>query len=159
MYRPGEEVHIKGWLRRIGDGPTGDVGTLDGAVSKVTYVLKDSSDNEILKGMLAVNAIGGFDTAFKLPGTMNLGEATLELEANGNITNGDEYQHNFEVQEFRRPEFEVSALASEGPHFIGGYATATVNANYYAGGALPNAEVKWSVTSRPSGSIGLTKKW
>ena len=149
MYRPGEEVHIKGWLRRIGDGPTGDVGTLDGAVSKVTYVLKDSSDNEILKGMLAVNAIGGFDTAFKLPGTMNLGEATLELEANGNITNGDEYQHNFEVQEFRRPEFEVSALASEGPHFIGGYATATVNANYYAGGALPNAEVKWSVTSRP----------
>ncbi|MBV9957942.1 MAG: hypothetical protein JO360_05945, partial [Acidobacteria bacterium] len=57
--------------------------------------------------------------------------------------------HQFQVQEFRRPEFEVTAEASEGPHFVGGDATATVSASYFAGGALPNAEVRWTVTSTP----------
>lgn len=150
MYRPGEEVHIKGWLRRVGGGTTGDVGMLDGAVSNVSYVLKDSQGNEITKGALTVNALGGFDTSLKLPGTMNLGYAYLEFKADGSITDGDEYQHSFQVQEFRRPEFEVKAEASEGPHFVGESATATVSASYYAGGALPNAEVEWNVTSTPA---------
>ncbi len=149
MYRPGEEVHIKGWLRRIGGGTTGDVGMLGGGVQNVSYVLKDSQGNEITKGTANVNALGGFDTSFKLPGTMNLGYAHLEFKADGSITDGDEYQHNFQVQEFRRPEFEVKAEASEGPHFVGGSATATVSASYYAGGALPSAEVEWRVTSTP----------
>ena len=25
LYRPGEEVRVKGWLRRIGSGPAGDI--------------------------------------------------------------------------------------------------------------------------------------
>ncbi len=59
------------------------------------------------------------------------------------------HNHQIQVQEFRRPEFEVTAQASEGPHFVGGSADATVTASYYAGGGLPNAEVTWQVTSRP----------
>src|SRR5688572_21811439 len=31
MYRPGEEVSLKGWLRRVGGGRSGDVGALGGA--------------------------------------------------------------------------------------------------------------------------------
>ncbi len=149
MYRPGEEVHIKGWIRRLGGGTTGDVSMLDGAVSNISYILNDSRGNEITKGTLSINALGGFDTSFKLPGTMNLGYAQLVLKAHGSITNGSDYQHPLQVQEFRRPEFEVKAQASEGPHFVGGFATATTSASYYAGGALPNAEVQWSVTSTP----------
>jgi uncharacterized protein YfaS (alpha-2-macroglobulin family) len=149
MYRPGEEVHIKGWIRRVGGGTTGDVSTLDGAVSNVSYILRDSRGNEITKGTLSVNALGGFDTSFKLPGTMNLGYAQLALKAHGSITLGSDFQHAFQVQEFRRPEFEVKAQATEGPHFVGGFATATVSASYFAGGALPNADVNWRVTSTP----------
>ncbi len=149
MYRPGEEVHVKGWIRRIGAGQTGDIGPLDGAVKSVSYVLKDSRGNESGKGSIQINALGGFDTSFKLPATMNLGYATLELKALGTLSEGADYGHAFQVQEFRRPEFEVTAQASEGPHFVGGSATATVNAAYYAGGGLPNAEVNWRVTSTP----------
>ncbi|MBC7909218.1 MAG: hypothetical protein H7Y30_01880, partial [Pyrinomonadaceae bacterium] len=122
---------------------------LDGAVSNVSYTLNDSQGNDITKGTLQINALGGFDTSFKLPGTMNLGYAQLELKAHGSLTEGSDFNHSFQVQEFRRPEFEVTAQASEGPHFVGGNATATVSASYFAGGALPNAEVKWSVTSKP----------
>jgi alpha-2-macroglobulin len=28
MYRPGETVHLKGWLRRIGAGEGGDLGAV-----------------------------------------------------------------------------------------------------------------------------------
>ena len=149
LYKPGEEVHIKGWIRRVGGGTTGDVGMLDGVVSSVSYSLNDSRGNEITKGNLTIDALGGFDTSFKLPGTMNLGYAQVALKATGSVVAGNEYQHSFQVEEFRRPEFEVTAQSSEGPHFVGGNATATVSASYYAGGALPNAEVNWSVTSTP----------
>jgi alpha-2-macroglobulin len=149
MYKPGEEVHIKGWMRRVSNGTAGDVGSLDGAVSNVDYAVKDARGNEIAKGKLSVNALGGFDTSFKLPDAMNLGYAKIEFKTEGGSFNGSQYQHSFQVQEFRRPEFEVSASTDGGPHFVGGFATSTVSSSYFAGGALPNADVNWSVTSTP----------
>jgi alpha-2-macroglobulin len=152
MYRPNEEVHIKGWLRRVGSGTDGDVNALDGYVKSITYSLKDSRGNEVLKGAAQVNALGGFDAAFKLPATMNLGYANLQFEAR-DVTaalSGLEFNHQLQVQEFRRPEFEVTAQASDGPHFVGGSANLTATASYYAGGGLSNSEINWRVTTRPA---------
>jgi uncharacterized protein YfaS (alpha-2-macroglobulin family) len=151
MYRPGEEVHVKGWIRRVGGGTEGDVGPLNDAAASVVYTLYDSRGNETGKGTLALNALGGFDTVLKLPGTMNLGNARLQLETQGGsgVVGESQYYHHFQVQEFRRPEFEVTAQANEGPHFVGSHAEASVTAAYYAGGGLPNTEVTWRVTSRP----------
>ncbi len=150
MYRPGEEVSLKGWLRRVGSGKAGDVGPLAGGADAVGYTLRDSRNNEVLKGTLRINALGGFDTKFKLPPTMNLGHASLLLQAGGGVSSvpgGREHYHQLQVQEFRRPEFEVSARAGEGPHFVGGHAQATVQASYYAGGGLPDSEVNWRVSA------------
>jgi uncharacterized protein YfaS (alpha-2-macroglobulin family) len=146
IYRPGEEVHVKGWIRQVSNRKGGDVESLDGSLSTVTYVVKDSRGNEVLKGEARVNALGGFDTAFKLPTTINLGYAALQLVA---VDDGIAFpqEHQFQVQEFRRPEFEVTTQASDGPHFVGSSATATVNAAYYAGGGLSNADVSWRVTT------------
>jgi alpha-2-macroglobulin len=153
MYRPGEEVHIKGWIRRVGGGREGDVGPLGDGARSVSYRLMDSRGNQVGKGTLSINALGGFDTALKLPGTMNLGYVRMELQAEGGAGYGGmslTFSHNFQVQEFRRPEFEVTAQASEGPHKVGGHADASVTAAYFAGGGLPNTEVHWSVTSTPA---------
>ncbi|HWS88172.1 MAG TPA: DUF6049 family protein [Pyrinomonadaceae bacterium] len=150
MYRPGEEVSVKGWLRRVGSGKAGDVGALAGAAQNVSYTLRDSRGNEILKGGARVNALGGFDTKFKLPPTMNLGGASLQFRAEGGeaaAPGAREHYHQVQVQEFRRPEFEVSAKSDEGPHFVGGHAQATVQASYYAGGGLPDSDVNWRVTA------------
>jgi uncharacterized protein YfaS (alpha-2-macroglobulin family) len=153
MYRPGEEVSLKGWLRRVGSGKSGDVGALVGGADAVSYTLHDSRGNEVLKGGARLNALGGFDTKFKLPPTMNLGNASLQFQAGGGeaaVLSGREHYHQLQVQEFRRPEFEVSAKADEGPHFVGGHAQATVQASYYAGGGLPDSEVNWRVTATPT---------
>jgi uncharacterized protein YfaS (alpha-2-macroglobulin family) len=152
MYRPGEEIHLKGWMRKVGGGKEGDIGALNDSVASVSYTMKDSRGNEITKGTLRLNALGGFDTAIKLPGTMNLGYASIIFDAQGGsaAVDGRQFTHTFQVQEFRRPEFEVATVASEGPLFIGDHATTTVTASYYAGGGLMNADVRWRVTSRPT---------
>ncbi len=151
LYRPGEEVHVKGWIRRVGGGPSGDVGPLAGAAESVNYRLRDAQGNQILEGTAKLTTLGGFDMAFTLPEGMNLGYAYLELTALGGsgAVEGRQDSHPFQVQEFRRPEFEVKATASEGPHFVGGGADLQVAATYYAGGGLPNAETTWQVTSQP----------
>src|ERR1700755_623771 len=152
MYRPGEEVSVKGWIRRVGAGRGGDVGPLAGAADLVNYTLSDSQGTEVLKGSARLNALGGFDTKMKLPPTMNLGSATLRLQAAGGsgVASNRENSHFIQVEEFRRPEFEVKRQASEGPFFVGGHAQATVNASYYAAGGLPDSEVNWRVTAEPA---------
>jgi uncharacterized protein YfaS (alpha-2-macroglobulin family) len=143
MYRPGEEVRVKGLVRSLGAGPTGDLG--NAVVQRIVYVLRDSQRNEVAKGEAALSPLGSFDLALALPATMNLGPASLELVAPGDGYAGAAHTHSFPVQEFRRPEFELASVASEGPHRIGGHATVTLTASYYAGGALPGAPTSWSV--------------
>ncbi len=144
MYKPGEDVHLKGWLRRIGGGQTGDVGLP--FVDEVTYQLYGPQGNELISGSVAVNELGGFDFAITLPENANLGYASLYLRSGGS-----EYYHSLQIQEFRRPEFEVAARnETTGPYFAGDHAILAVEASYYAGGPLPNAETTWWVTATPS---------
>ena len=152
MYKPGEEVHIKGWMRRIGGRQDGDVGLVGEGVTSVNYQLTDPQGNAIGNGQAEVNAIGGFDFVFTIPQTVNLGTAQLSMNAQGSYggLSGAQYNHQFQIQEFRRPEFEVTARnETTGPYFAGDHAVLAVEAKYYAGGALPNAETTWQVTSTP----------
>jgi hypothetical protein len=89
------------------------------------WTLRDSQGNEVGKGETRLGSLGGFDLLVKLPPTMNLGQAVLQLEAVGGPLAG-QHAHGFQVQEFRRPEFEVKAAASEGPFLVGGAVTVTV---------------------------------
>ena len=123
MYRPGEEVHIKGWMRRLGARQNGDVSLVGGEVTSVSYQLTDPQGNSIGSGQADVNALGGFDFAFTIPQTVNLGTAALNLNAQGSLggLDGSSYGHSIQIQEFRRPEYEVTASnQTTGPYFAGG---------------------------------------
>ncbi len=151
MYRPGEEVHVKGWLRRIGGQQDGDVG-LPGEGVAVQYQVTDPQGNLITDGTVDATALGGFDLAFTLPENTNLGYANINFSARNvsDVYNTDFY-YNFQVQEFRRPEFAVTARNEEkGPFFVGQDAVVAVSAQYFAGGPLPSAETTWNVNSTPS---------
>ncbi len=147
MYKPGEEVHVKGWLRRTGLSRGGDIDQIPDIKGKsISWKVRDPRYAEISTGTTTADEQGGFDLAFKLPGNANLGDAHVELSVAGVDVQSTSYVHQFQVQEFRRPEFEVTAKSSEGPHFVGQHAVATVAAAYYSGGGLPDAPVVWHVT-------------
>lgn len=153
MYRPGEDVHVKGWLRRIGGKQDGDVSLVGNAISAVTYRIIEPQGNDVGGGRAEVNVLGGFDFTFTLPDKVNLGYAqlTLNIEGSAGGMDGLQYGHSFQIQEFRRPEFEVTARnETSGPYFAGGNAVVAVDAKYYAGGPLPNADVTWQVSTYSS---------
>jgi alpha-2-macroglobulin len=148
LYKPGERVHAKGWLRIANAGKKGDVAGLPRrGPHRVSYNVTDGRNNKLTNGMAPVDDDGGFHLSFDLPKNANLGNGVLALELQGPAGNhpGRHHLHAFMVEEFRRPEFEVAAETTEGPHFVGKHAIATVTASYYAGGSLPDSEVKWRV--------------
>ncbi|MDQ1590390.1 MAG: alpha-2-macroglobulin [Pyrinomonadaceae bacterium] len=148
LYRPGEEVNVKGWIRKVNLTATGDTEMFAPSAGEVAnYVLRDAQGNEITKGSVKLNALAGFNLKLQLPATMNLGGTNLSFEL---TDSGSQHIHQFQVQEFRRPEFELTARASEAPHFVGSFATATSTAAYFAGGGLPDTDVNWTVSSRPT---------
>lgn len=149
MYRPGEEVHLKGWMRRVDHGQGGDL-LGAGDVSSVAYQVIGPRGNDLVTGKASVSPLGGFDVAFELPKTPNLGWARVRFETKGvSRVGAGSHVHSFQIQEFRRPEFEVTTTPSEGPHVVGEATKVTVDANYYAGGPLADAPVQWTVTSSP----------
>lgn len=145
MYRPGETMSVKGFVRRVEPGALGDIALWDDAQT-INYTVRGSQGNELSTGSVELSTLGGFDLTIDLPEDVNLGYANIEFR----MPNGS-YYHQFQIQEFRRPEFEVTARnETPSPHFIGGHAVVGVTAEYFAGGALPNAEVYWNVYSNPT---------
>lgn len=155
LYKPGETVRIKGWLRRIdrtgAGGAGGDLVALRGAAKRVTYKVRGSRGNDLASGSATVSAAGGFDFQVKLPPNANLGSARIELSAvgQGGDVSGRNAYHGFQIQEFRRPEFEVTSRGDEGPHMLGETASVEARAAYYAGGPLAGADVSWRISATP----------
>ena len=153
MYKPGEEVYLKGWMRRIGTDESGDVEMVGNQVSRVSYQVIGSQGNELATGQAEVNSLGGFDFHFTLPENANLGYTQVIINPIGPMSgiSYNNHYHQIQIQEFRRPEFEVSARnETTGPYHVGDHAILAVEAKYYAGGPLPNAETNWYVMSTPT---------
>ena len=142
LYRPGERVHLKGWIRTITGGPTGDVAPAADYCETVSWNAWDPRGNEIASGSAPLDRLGGFDITVDLPETVNLGNARVQV--------GHFWSHEFKIAEFRRPEYEVSVAVEPDRAIAGDTVTASARAVYYAGGPLRAAPVKWSVTSAPA---------
>jgi hypothetical protein len=144
LYRPGEEVRARGWIRRVPLRKGGDVALPPPGTNAVSYTVRDPRGVEIARGTAELDALGGFRLEFRIAAGSNLGGAMIELRAG-------EAQHHagIRVDEFRRPEFEVTMSADPGPHIVGGSAEVTARAAYLSGGGLPGAEVQWNVRASP----------
>lgn len=147
IYKPGETAHITGWIRTVDLEAGAALGLLPEA-AEVTYRVYDPQGNDIGNGTAELNALGGFNLSLAVPEAANLGQAYIEFQlpgASGSVFFGS---HSFQIQQFRSPEFEVRAnLESPGPYFVADPATVAVDATYYAGGPLPNADVNWLVST------------
>jgi uncharacterized protein YfaS (alpha-2-macroglobulin family) len=150
LYRPDEDVHLKGWLRAIVGGPTGDVSREAIPDGTVEYEVLDGQRNPIAKGKVTVDDSRGFDLAFRIPKTANIGYGSVRLVFSHKSATLPiiSYDHSFRIEEFRRPEFEVTLAPEAGPFYLNEPTTVTARAAYLAGGGLPDTETKWVVSAR-----------
>lgn len=147
LYRPKETVHLKGWARLVHMGKDAGIRLLPAEAKEVRYQVYGPRGNKVGEGSAPLGKLGGFSFDFKLPDAVNLGSARVHLSISGVSAPGSSTSHHFRIEEFRRPEFEVAASATAGPHFIGGHGQFTATASYFSGGPLPNAEVAWRVST------------
>lgn len=180
IYQPGETVAVKGYVRRFGLGVGGDVvalglggpasgegegegdGESEGEAAAVpgVWTLRGWDGNEIMSGSLEIGAHGAFALQIELPEDAPVGHAMLELRApeSGLPGGADEgYTLDVNIAEFRRPEFEVAVEAEVPEIIVGERGSVSVQATYFAGGALPGAEVQWWV--RPEASDWRPAGW
>jgi uncharacterized protein YfaS (alpha-2-macroglobulin family) len=147
LYRPGETVNIKGWLRDLtlsGDAQLAPIGN----EVAINYVARDSRGNTLSEGPASLSSLGGFDFSFEVPLGANLGTGWIEFKTTGRPSENGEVTHPFQVQEFRRPEFEVrTRVDSVGPYIKTDPVTVAAEATYFSGGPLPDADVDWRVFS------------
>jgi len=147
LYRPGETVTFRGIDR------TQTLGQL--IVNKGGYsiqvledVWKGKTVGEPIKGTLSES--GGFYGTFKIPEDLEPGVYCLQYVRDGNAPKNEYDYDNFErisftVAEFERLKFEASISVPELTYYGGDSISATVSANYLAGGSLNDAdfEANW----------------
>jgi len=149
LFRPGDELRVKGWVRRLTLATDARITAVpDGAT--VRYTVRDNFGNDLATGDLELTEHGGFDLTANLPAGAALGPASVELFLIGGTDFGSvTSQHPFQIEEFRRPEFEVlTAAESSEPQVSTAAVTVSAEATSFAGGTLPDAPITWQVTTR-----------
>ena len=143
LYRPGETMRIAGFVRSL---TAADLQlSLVTGEADVEYTAYDPVGNELTRGTVPVDALGGFHLAVDVPEESNTGVGYVEMRLVGAGPDTGT-THPVRVQDFRTPTFEVTTqVDSTPPFFVGEPATVAVEATYFAGGPLADAEVNWLV--------------
>lgn len=139
IYRPGHAVNIKGVLRwRVGDG----LAPFDR--KQVEVIVADPNDKVVFRQQAAVDEFGAAVLSLELPRGAALGYYTVRIASDDAEATG-----SFEVQEYRKPEFEV--IAKPAARFVvqGGRAVASVSARYYFGQPVAAGVVNYVVHKQP----------
>ncbi|KNC56184.1 uncharacterized protein AMSG_02198 [Thecamonas trahens ATCC 50062] len=170
LYKPNEVITVKGFLRHVHIDVDGAIAP-DYVRGSISWTAYDSRGNKIadsasqgpiaadadgprLDPCLTLSSYGAFHFQVALPDNLNLGDGRIVISYSGSSSlPATSYTHSFSCQEFRRPEYDVSAsFESLGPHIssnaAAGSVTALVSAQYFAGGALADAETRWEVTAK-----------
>ena len=140
VYRPNQKVQFKTWIgysRYDADDKASPF-----AGKRVTVTINDPMGTEIYKKPMALDTYGGLSGELMLPADAKLGMYNISVTNNNDIGAGI----GFRVEEYKKPEFEVSVEGPKDPMKLGDKIEALVKAKYYFGGAVTKAKLKIKVT-------------
>lgn len=137
IYRPGQVVHFKAILMETNEN---DIPAIIKNTS-CEVILKDANYQEIAKLPLTSNNFGSVSGSFVIPVGKLTGNFTLELQG----TEGLSGFANFNVEEYKRPSFEVVANPVEGSYKLSHVVKVTGKAQTLAGSHVDDADVSFKV--------------
>jgi uncharacterized protein YfaS (alpha-2-macroglobulin family) len=141
LYRPGEEVHVKGIARVTKLGEPLAV-PAQGKPVKVT--VEGPQGKTVLETEAKLSAFGGFWFDLDLPGDARLGDYMIHAK----LPFGT-FSREFTVEEYRPATFEVTGKVKVAQVVRRGSVQATVSANYLYGAPLRSGDVDVAIHSRP----------
>ena len=134
VYRPEQAVQFKFW---IGRGQYDQPEKSQFANQQFTVQIYDPRGEVMGTKSYKSDSYAGFDGQFELPADAMLGQYSIMVAGYGGMS--------FRVEEYKKPEFEVTVEAPKEPIMLGEQITATIEAKYYFGSPVSNAKVKYKV--------------
>ncbi len=138
IYRPGQTVYFKGIVRADDDAryalPTDN--------AKVHVEILDPQGTKIREEDMPLNDLGTLNGQLVLSEEAALGSYSIQASYR------DQYfGTSFLVAEYRKPEFEVAVEADKAEYVQGDTINVTAQANYFFGGPVAGAQVRYAVLS------------
>jgi uncharacterized protein YfaS (alpha-2-macroglobulin family) len=132
VYRPEQTVRFKVWLRQMNNG------ILQNQPNQGAHIeIYDPRGNKIYNVSKQSDQYGGLDGDFTLGAEPSLGVYRIQISGQSYIGG-----QNFRVEEYKKPEFEVTVEPGKSLTKLGEVITAVIKANYYFGGAVTDAKDK-----------------
>ncbi len=141
VYRPGHTMHFKGVLRlRTADGHEVPAG------AKVSVEIQDPDQKSVYQKSLTVSATGAIFDELTLAANASLGNYYIQVRSGAAKGEFEGFMGgNFEVQAYKKPEYEVRVTPSKGRVLQGETVQAVIDARYFFGEPVSGAKVKYSV--------------
>lgn len=143
VYRPGDKVEFKAWIGRpnyaVAAAPEGDAEPAPSEFAHQEFQIDiyDARGEKLGTQRLTADAYGGLVGSFATLTDASLGSYRIDLVGFGG--------GSFRVEEYRKPEFEVTVDAPDEPTKLGEPFEATIEANYYSGSPVRGGAVKYKV--------------
>jgi uncharacterized protein YfaS (alpha-2-macroglobulin family) len=140
IYRAGEDVHIKGIVRKKEKGEW----VLPGA-EEVECEILDPFQKSVFKDSAALDEFGSFALDFRSGQESSLGFYQVKVSVPQDQSRGKPFPlyGSFRVEAFRPAEFEVHLRAEEESRVFGQEYAAEIRSRYLFGGAMSGQPVSW----------------
>ncbi len=136
LYRPGQTIQYKGICLHV-DAEKNSYEGLSGR--RLTVIFADPNNKEIARADHRCNDYGSFNGSFTAPRDRVLG--TMRIYVN----EGPGGQANFNVEEYKRPKFQVTLDAPKIAAKLNEKVNLQGKAESYTGAAIDGAQVKYRV--------------
>ncbi len=140
IYRPGQDVHFKGILMKSRTNPRGNEVVPD---RRLTVSLTNVNGEKVDSLQVTTNDMGSFSGVFALPVMGLNGRYTLA------VTSGTAGRTAFNVEEYKRPKFEVAFDTVTTPFRVADTIRMAGRATAYAGNVVEGAKVSYRVVRTP----------
>jgi uncharacterized protein YfaS (alpha-2-macroglobulin family) len=135
LYRPGQTINYKGVSIRY-DQAAAKYSAI--AALGLTIVFNDANGQEIARTEQTTNDYGSFSGVFTAPRDRVMGTMSIQVLGRPSST-------SFNVEEYKRPKFQVSLDAPAVAARLDAAVALTGKATAYTGSAIGGAKVKWRV--------------
>ncbi|MBL0058850.1 MAG: alpha-2-macroglobulin [Elusimicrobia bacterium] len=136
VYRPGQPTRFKAWANRAAFDQEGR-SPFAGTVFDLT--ITNPQGETVFQKRFTADERGGFDGDWTLPADAKLGVYQIHVagQAYGGLS--------FRVEEYKKPEFEVTVESPEEGVRLGDRISVPVTAKYYFGAPVTEAKVKFKI--------------
>lgn len=111
------------------------------ANKNVKVIINDARGNKVFESQYTTNENGSIDGTYHIEKEAALGDYTILVY----LKDDENYSFTFTVEQYKKPEYEVSVTTDKMQYYGNDIISGTVNSKYYFGSPVTNADVTYEI--------------